>query len=115
MVQIHSPRPTFRISDLLHTKIRRAPESNQHFCLTPVGRKHSLFFESIPWQRRVRFTDNPFFEKEGTGSGSWKKNQKARFKSCFCGDVILLCSWQAIIQGKIFHCHFVQAEGPFCA
>jgi hypothetical protein len=48
----------------------------------PVGRKRSLFFEFIALQREVRFTDNPTFEKVGTGSGFWKKNQKARFKSC---------------------------------
>jgi len=41
-----------------------------------------LFFEFIALQREVRFTDNPIFEKVGTGSGFWKKYQKAWFKSC---------------------------------
>jgi hypothetical protein len=46
----------------------------------PVGRKRSLFFEFIALQQKVGFTDHPVFEKAGTGSGFWKKNQKARFK-----------------------------------
>jgi hypothetical protein len=65
------------------------PESawleTKHSCLMPVGRKRSLYFEFIALQRKVRFTDHPVFEKVGTGSGFWKKNQEA-----FCQDVILL-------------------------
>jgi len=41
-----------------------------------------LSFEFIALQSEVRFSDHPVFEKVGTGSGFWKKNQKARFKSC---------------------------------
>jgi hypothetical protein len=75
--------PTTLFSDLPHTKIRRAPWlETKHLCLTPLGRKRSLLFEFIALQRKVRFTDNPFFEKVGTGSGFWKKNQKARSKPC---------------------------------
>ncbi len=109
-----APTTSFRIRDLLHTK---NPESawleTKHSCLMPVGRKRSLFFEFIALQRKVRFTDHPVVEKVGTGSGFWKKNQKARFKiSAFCQDVILLLrSLRATIQGKIFHCHFVRAKG----
>jgi hypothetical protein len=41
-----------------------------------------LSFEFIALQQEVRLTDNPIFEKVGTGSGFWKNNQKTRFKSC---------------------------------
>src|SRR5580658_2791838 len=58
-----------RIRDLLHTK---NPESawleTRHPLSHAVGRKRSLFFEFIALQRKVRFTDNPFCEKVGTGS-----------------------------------------------
>jgi hypothetical protein len=78
-----APTTSFRIRDLLHTKNpERAWLETKHSCLMPVGRKRSLFFEFIALQRKVRFTDDPFFEKVGTGSGFWKKNQKARSKSC---------------------------------
>jgi hypothetical protein len=50
-------------------------------CLVSVGRECSLVFGLSTLQRKVRFTDHPVFEKVGTGSGFWKKNQKARFKS----------------------------------
>jgi hypothetical protein len=48
-----------------------------------VERKRSLFLEFIALQRQVRFTDHPVFEKVATGSGFWKKNQKARSNLCF--------------------------------
>jgi hypothetical protein len=81
----------------------------------PVGRKRSLLFEIIALQRKVRFTDNLFFEKVSTGSGFWKKTiKKPGPNPAFCQDVILLLrSLPATIQGKIFHCHFMRAEGPF--
>jgi hypothetical protein len=87
VVQIHSPRPLFLESTICVTgKSRENPKSAwyeaKHLCLMPVGRKRSLFFEFIALQRKVRFTDDPFFEKVGTGSGFRKKNQKARSKSC---------------------------------
>jgi hypothetical protein len=62
-----------------------------------VERKLSLFLEFIALQRKVRFTDHPVFEKVATGSGFWKKNQKARFKS--------------LRSAKIF-CHSVRCEQP---
>jgi hypothetical protein len=87
------------IRDLLHTK---NPESawleTKHSCLMPVGRKRSLFFEFIALQRKVRFTDHPVFEKVGTGSGFWKKNQKARFKS--------------LRSAKMSFCYCVRCEQP---
>jgi hypothetical protein len=82
----------------------------------PVGRKRSLFFEFIVLQRKVRFTDHPVFEKVGTGSGFWKKNQKARFKSLrsakmsFCYYV----HCERPSKARFFHCHFVRAEDLFC-
>jgi hypothetical protein len=87
MVQIHSPRPLFLESTICVTgKSRENPKSagyeTKHLGLIPVGRKRSLFFEFIALQRKVRFTDDPFFEKVATGSGFWNKNQKARSKSC---------------------------------
>ncbi len=87
MVQIHSPRPIF-LESTIYTTLER-PENaksawleTKHSCLMPVGRERSLFFELIALQWEVRVTDNPIFEKAGTGSGFWKKNQKARFKFC---------------------------------
>jgi hypothetical protein len=74
----------------------RLVKKTKRSCLMSVGRERSLSFEFIVLQRKVRFTDNQVFEKVGTGSGFWKKNQKPRFKSCvlpirlqpsdYCGD-----------------------------
>jgi hypothetical protein len=79
----------------------------------PVGSKRSSFFEFIALQRKVRFTDDPVFEKVGTGSGFGTKIKKPGPNPALCHDVtLLLRSLRATIQGKIFHSHFVRAEGP---
>jgi hypothetical protein len=87
MVQIHSPRPFLLASTISITgKSREHPKSawyeTRRSCLMSVGREGSLCFEFIALQREIHVTDNPLFEKVGTGSDFWKKNQKRRFKSC---------------------------------
>src|ERR1700732_4822184 len=96
-----APTTSFRIRDLLYT---RNPQSawleTKHSCLMPVGRKRSLFVQFIALQPKVRFTDHPVFEKVGTGSGFWKKNQKSPIRiPASCQDFILLLrSLRATIQ-----------------
>jgi hypothetical protein len=87
MVQIHSPRPNFFESATYNFGNSRKSAMSAWYqtkrsCLNPAGRERSLFCECIALQRNVRFADNPIFDKVGTASGFWKKNQKARFKSC---------------------------------
>jgi hypothetical protein len=81
-----APTTLFRINNLYHTRATRKCEErlarNQASLFHALGRKRSLFFEFIALQREVRFTDNSVFGKVGTGSGFWRKNQKAQSKSC---------------------------------
>jgi hypothetical protein len=77
-----------------------------------VARERSFFFEFIALQRKVRFTDKPFFGEKVQDQAFGRKIKKPGPNRAFCRDVILLLrSLRATIQGKIFHCHFVRAEG----
>jgi hypothetical protein len=73
-----APTTSLESTTSIAGKSREHPESawyeTNRSCIMSAGRERSLFFEFFALQQAVRFTDNPTFERVGTGSGFWKKH-----------------------------------------